>query len=69
MSGKTEYSSMPEKLVNHGQPNEPAELTDREVYDTPIGPVCMSRVEHEEYLEQAELQREREEAVRNAEKG
>lgn len=33
----------------------PAELRDRDVYDTPIGPVCMSRAEHDAYLEEQEL--------------
>lgn len=33
------------------------ELTDRKVYDTPIGPVCMSRTEHEEYMEEQELRK------------
>jgi putative RNA 2'-phosphotransferase len=35
------------------------ELTDRQIYDTPIGPVCMSKTEHEMYLEEAELRRAR----------
>lgn len=69
MAKKTESPSAPKKLVDHRQPKEPAELTDREVYDTPIGPVCMSKVEHEEYLEQAEFRRELEKAARNTEKG
>ena len=34
----------------------PEELTDRAIYDTPIGPVCMSKAEHEEYLEAVEAQ-------------
>lgn len=33
------------------------ELTDRKVYDTPIGPVCMSRTEHEKYMEEQELRK------------
>lgn len=37
-----------------GQPSVPPELGDREVYNTPIGPVCMSRTEHEAYLEELE---------------
>lgn len=37
-----------------GQPPIPPELGDREVYNTPIGPVCMSRTEHEAYLEELE---------------
>lgn len=37
------------------RPSEPKELTDRQVYNTPIGPVCMSKAEHEEYVEEAEL--------------
>lgn len=35
----------------------PTELTDRKVYDTPIGPVCMSRTEHEKYMEEQELRK------------
>jgi hypothetical protein len=30
----------------------PPELDDRQYYDTPIGPVCMSKSEHEAYLEE-----------------
>lgn len=30
----------------------PAALSDRAVYPTAIGPVCMSRAEHESYLEE-----------------
>lgn len=33
------------------------ELADRKVYDTPIGPVCMSKTEHEAYLEEVELRK------------
>lgn len=40
-----------------GQPSIPPELGDREVYNTPIGPVCMSRTEHEAYLEELEWQK------------
>lgn len=32
-----------------------AELTDRQLVDTPIGEVCMSQAEHEAYLEEREL--------------
>lgn len=42
------------------QPKEkeaPPELTDRQIYDTPIGPVCMSVTEHEAYLEEVEIQK------------
>lgn len=33
----------------------PTELADREIYDTPIGPICMSKAEHEAYLEEKEM--------------
>jgi nitroimidazol reductase NimA-like FMN-containing flavoprotein (pyridoxamine 5'-phosphate oxidase superfamily) len=33
---------------------QPPELTDRQLYETRIGPVCMSKVEHEAYLEELE---------------
>lgn len=36
------------------------ELKDREVYQTDIGQVCMSRKEHERYLEEAEIRKLRE---------
>lgn len=35
----------------------PEELTDREVYNTPIGPVCMSRTEYEAYVEEQALRK------------
>lgn len=35
----------------------PPELTDREIYNTPIGPVCMSKTEHEAYLEELEIRK------------
>lgn len=35
--------------------HNPKELTDRRVYNTPIGPVCMSRTEHEAYANEKEL--------------
>lgn len=35
----------------------PPELTDRQIYDTPIGPVCMSKAEHEAYLEEQEMRK------------
>lgn len=35
----------------------PEELTDREVYNTPIGPVCMSRTEYEAYVEERALRK------------
>lgn len=44
--------------MSNEKPKEPEELTDREIYDTPIGPVCMSKTEHEEYLEEQELRKE-----------
>lgn len=33
----------------------PSGLADREVFDTPIGRVCMSKAEHDAYVEQREL--------------
>lgn len=33
---------------------EPAELTDREIYETEIGPVCMSRTEQQMYEKELE---------------
>lgn len=35
---------------------QPPELTDRQIYNTRIGPVCMSKVEHEAYLEALDRQ-------------
>lgn len=37
----------------------PTDLSDRGVYNTPIGPVCMSRAEHDAYLEEQELRVQR----------
>lgn len=51
--GKTSRA-VPEQ---HGEPSAPPELTDREIYNTPIGPVCMSKTEHEAYLEELELRK------------
>lgn len=45
--------SVPIKYLKKEMP----ELTDRQVYDTPIGPVCMSKTEHEAYLEEVELRK------------
>lgn len=45
------------KIDENGKPSAPPELTDRQIYETPIGPVCMSKTEHEMYLEEAELRR------------
>lgn len=36
---------------------EPDEIGDRRIYNTAIGPVCMSRAEHEAYLEELELRK------------
>ena len=36
------------------QPQIPAELADRRIVNTPIGPVCMSRVEYEMYQDELE---------------
>jgi len=30
----------------------PDELTDRQIYNTPIGPVCMSKREYQDYQDQ-----------------
>lgn len=43
------------------------ELKDREVYQTDIGPVCMSRKEHERYLEELELRKLKHQAKRKSE--
>lgn len=41
--------------TSENSPNQiPPELDDRQYYDTPIGPVCMSKTEHEAYLEELE---------------
>lgn len=45
-----------EILRNEG-PREPG---DRQIYDTPIGPVCMSKAEHEAYLEERSMRESRE---------
>jgi hypothetical protein len=37
----------------------PDDLTDRKIYDTPIGPVCMSRREYEDYQDQLALRKGR----------
>lgn len=38
----------------------PLELGDRKIYDTPIGPVCMSKTEHEAYMEERRIREGRE---------
>ncbi|MDD6351032.1 MAG: hypothetical protein PUG16_01370 [Lachnospiraceae bacterium] len=40
------------KSSKDSQHRIPPELGDRQYYDTPIGPVCMSKTEHEAYLEE-----------------
>ncbi|MCI6786375.1 hypothetical protein NE586_05920 [Gemmiger formicilis] len=40
--------------VKTERPTAPKELTDRCMVSTPIGPVCMSRVEYEMYREELE---------------
>ncbi len=40
--------------VKSETPHVPEELSDRRLVDTPIGPVCMSRVEYEMYREELE---------------
>lgn len=37
----------------------PPELGDREIYNTPIGPVCMSRTEHDAYMEERAMKDKR----------
>lgn len=48
---------MSEAITDTDKKADIPELTDRKVYDTPIGPVCMSRTEHEEYMEEQELRK------------
>ncbi len=53
-------------LCNAQEREVPPELSDREIYNTPIGPVCMSKTEHEAYLEEKarrERQRKNHDAV------
>lgn len=33
-----------------GEEEEPAEISDRQIYDTDIGPLCMSKTEHDAYM-------------------
>lgn len=51
-----DHEGMP---VDADTPEVPPELEDRHIYNTPIGPVCMSRTEHEEYLRQKEMRETR----------
>lgn len=37
---------------------EPKEITDRQIYQTAIGPVCMSRTEHAMYIEEIEKRKQ-----------
>ena len=39
------------------QNEAPAALGDRQIYSTPIGPVCMSKAEHDAYLEELEMRK------------
>ncbi len=48
---------MNEAITDTDKKADIPELTDRKVYDTPIGPVCMSRTEHEKYMEEQELRK------------
>lgn len=52
-------------LCDTQEPEVPPELSDREIYNTPIGPVCMSKTEHEAYLEE-KARRERQQKNHNA---
>lgn len=48
-----EYRELTEEDLEllKGSRSEINDLTDRQVYETPIGPVCMSKKEYEDYLE------------------
>ena len=48
--------------MSENHPQAPAELTDRQMVNTPIGPVCMSRAEYEMYRQELELRRAREQS-------
>ena len=48
--------------MSEKHPQAPAELTDRQMVNTPIGPVCMSRTEYEMYRQELELRRAREQS-------
>ena len=48
---------MNEAITDTDKKADIPELTDRKVYDTPIGPVCMSRTEQEKYMEEQELRK------------
>lgn len=48
---------MNEAITDTDKKADIPELTDRKVYDTPIGQVCMSRTEHEKYMEEQELRK------------
>ncbi|MGN0344486.1 MAG: DUF1810 family protein [Lachnospiraceae bacterium] len=39
------------------QNEAPAALGDRQIYNTPIGPVCMSKTEYDAYLEELEMRK------------
>ncbi|MCC6094181.1 MAG: DUF1810 domain-containing protein [Eubacterium sp.] len=36
----------------------PEALGDRQIYNTPIGPVCMSKTEHDAYIEELEMRKD-----------
>ncbi|MGI5989797.1 MAG: hypothetical protein ACOX78_05985 [Lachnospiraceae bacterium] len=46
-----EYAKKTGKAVRY---LEPPQIADRKVYETPIGPVCMSETEHDAYEEERE---------------
>ncbi|MEE3480961.1 MAG: pseudouridine synthase [Lachnospiraceae bacterium] len=52
-----EYRELTEKDLEllKGSGSDMSDLTDRQVYETPIGPVCMSKKEYEDYLEAREM--------------
>lgn len=52
--------SRDKKTLEILQNEVPPELGDRKIYDTPIGPVCMSKTEHESYMEERLIRDSRE---------
>ena len=49
--------------TENSRPEAPSALVDRKIYDTPIGPVCMSRAEHEAYMEEMERRKMKEKEI------
>jgi uncharacterized protein (DUF1810 family) len=48
-----------QKTLEILQNEVPPELEYRQIYDTPIGPVCMSKTEHEAYMEERKIRKRR----------